>query len=164
MTAYNGLHNKEAMIGTVHNKWTVLSYSHQDPVSGNWYYNCKCICGNTGVVAGTTLRTGNSKQCRSCSAKIAGKKGLYGRTKNTDDLYIIKVGVYVKIGVSSDVKRRIKDIESACPYPVELLYHGVCEGQTEEEWHNKFKKFHHRGEWFKYNKIKDMIPKGNKHE
>ena len=148
MTAYNGLHNKEDMVGTVHGKWTVLSYSHKDPKSGNWYYNCRCECGNESKVIGSGLRRGTTTQCRSCSGKINGRKGLYSMARKATDLYFIRVGDYFKIGVSNNVRRRVRDIESQCPYPVELIYHGVGEAQDEELWHKVFEHRHHRGEWF----------------
>ena len=49
MTAYNGLHNKESVVGLSFNKWTVLEYSHKNS-SGNWFYLCKCECGVTSKV------------------------------------------------------------------------------------------------------------------
>jgi hypothetical protein len=146
MTAYNGLHKKEDMIGLRFNKWKVLDYSHKNKQSGNWYYFCVCDCGNQKVVSGTNLRTGISTQCKSCSNKTNGRKGLYSQTKG--DLYMIRVQDYVKIGVSQDVQRRIKDIGSSSPFDAILVYHGIGEAKDEELWHNIFKHRHHKGEWF----------------
>ena len=62
----------------------------------------------------------------------------------------IKCGDYVKIGVSNDVQRRLKDLQSSNPFNIELLYLGENEGCDEEMWHNIYNHRHHRGEWFKF--------------
>lgn len=67
-----------------------------------------------------------------------------------DDLYFIKQGNYVKIGVTNDIDRRLKDLQSSNPNPLELLYSGIGEGKDEQLWHNVFAHRHHRGEWFKF--------------
>jgi hypothetical protein len=55
--------NIDDMIGKKFGKWSVLSLSDKKDVSNNRYYNCRCECGNTGVVAGCKLRSGRSKSC-----------------------------------------------------------------------------------------------------
>lgn len=55
--------NIDDMIGKKFGKWSVLSLSDKKDVSNNRYYNCRCECGNTGVVAGHKLRSGRSKSC-----------------------------------------------------------------------------------------------------
>lgn len=55
--------NIDDMIGKKFGKWSVLSLSDKKDVSNNRYYNCRCECGNTGVVAGYKLRSGRSKSC-----------------------------------------------------------------------------------------------------
>ena len=81
MTAYNGLHDKEDMIGLRFNKWTVLEYSHKNERSGNWYYLCQCDCGALSQVKGSSLRNGNSKQCKKCANKENGRKNFILRMK-----------------------------------------------------------------------------------
>lgn len=154
------------IIGKQYNDWCVLSYSHQSK-SGNYFYNCVCICGNISTVSGSNLRYGGSLGCKSCACRRNGKKGLYARNINiakdngkkglyakniSNDLYFVRCGDYVKIGVSNDVKRRIKDMMTNTPHDFELEYHGVGEGADEEFWHNVFAHRHYRGEWFLFPK------------
>ena len=136
------------MDGKVFNSWTVLSFSHKHKDSGNYYYRCQCICGNIGIVSGSNLRQGGSTQCKSCSGRKNGRKALYAKANG--DLYFIKCGEYVKIGVSENVERRFRDLESSNPSPLEIIYHGPGEADDEEFWHNVYKHRHHRGEWYHF--------------
>jgi len=54
----------------------------------------------------------------------------------------------IKIGYSKDIKKRIKSLKTASPYPLLLL--GYIEGNMDDEkyYHEKFKKFHMEREWF----------------
>ena len=151
MTAYNGLHNKEDMIGVRFNKWTVLEYSHKNERSGNWFYICKCDCGNTATVTGTNLRNDKSKQCKSCATKVNGRKGIYAQNSETD-LYVIKCNDhYYKIGTTSNIEQRLRTIKSNNPYALTCVYHGKGRGNEEEFWHKYFKKHHWEGEWYVFN-------------
>jgi len=143
-------HNRYAdLVGQTFNDWTVMEYSHQSEQSGNYMWKVRCACGSESVVPGSSLKHGRTKQCRTCAGRERGKKGLYSQgRKRGGDLYMIRVGDYVKIGVSNNVKRRIKDIESCCPFNAELIYHGVGEAKDEEMWHKRHAACHHRGEWF----------------
>lgn len=134
------------IINKTYGKWTVIKLIDIAPKSGNFRYLCKCVCGNEKVVYGTKLRTGDTTQCKSCGNRQRGKKGLYAQSKQ--NLYIVKVGPYIKIGSTDNIKQRIKYLEGQCPFPIELVYHGVGEGREEEMWHDIFKHRHHRGEWF----------------
>lgn len=147
MTAKNGLHSIEEMLGKSFGSWTVLGFSHKREDSGNWYFDCVCKCGNTAKVPATRLRTGRSTKCKKCTGKEAGRKGLYSMSKK--DLYFIRCGEYVKIGSSDNVDRRLKDLQGSNPYTVKLIYFGENEGCDEEYWHSYFKDKHHHGEWFK---------------
>ena len=134
------------LTGQTNNSWTILGFSHQREDSRNAYWFARCKCGTESVINGSAFVLNRTKQCKSCSSKINGKKGIYARSKG--DLYMIRVGDYVKIGVSENVQRRIKDISSSSPFDATLLYHGVGEAKDEELWHNIFKHRHHKGEWF----------------
>ena len=54
----------------------------------------------------------------------------------------------VKIGISSNFKQRIRDLQSMCPYAVRVL--ATKDGQQRHElWlHRKFKSSRLKGEWF----------------
>jgi len=145
---------EDDMDGKKFGKWTVVSFSHRHPKAGNWYYSCVCDCGCENKLCGSKLRRGLTSQCRSCAGKINGRKGLYRKGlygKNAEkDLYFVRCGDYIKIGISGDVERRLKDLESSNPFELELIYRGVGEGGDEEFWHGVFKQRHHRGEWFEF--------------
>lgn len=134
------------LTGKSKNSWTILGFSHQRKDSRNAYWFARCKCGNESVINGSAFVLERTKQCKSCSSRINGRKGIYSKGKG--DLYMIRVNDYVKIGVSDNVERRIKDIGSSSPYNATLIYHGIGEASDEEMWHNIFKHRHHKGEWF----------------
>ena len=152
MTAYNGLHNKEDMIGLRFNKWTVLEYSHKHERSGNWYYLCRCDCGNTGTVKGANLRNNGSKQCKQCSGKVNGRKGIYAQNKD-NDLYVINCldlnnNDLYKIGTTSNLEERLRTMSSGNPFELEVTFYAKGKGHMEEYFHNMFKHLHWKGEWY----------------
>ena len=57
----------------------------------------------------------------------------------------------IKIGhTNNDIKARVYQLQTASPLPLTLI--GTIQGDKEKEVeiHNKFKKYHIRGEWFKF--------------
>jgi len=148
MTAYNGLHNKESIVGLSFNKWTVLEYSHKSS-SGNWFYLCKCECGNESKVSASNLRTGKSKQCKKCSGKTNGRKGIYAQNAATD-LYLVKCHDFYKIGTTLNMVERLRTMQSGNPYDISCLYYAKGRGVEEEFWHRKFRKNYWKGEWYMF--------------
>jgi hypothetical protein len=133
--------------GEQYGKWTVLDYVGEKGRGRNSYWKCQCVCGETREVCGSLLRTGKSTQCQVCSGKQNGRIGLYSKGKQ-QHLYIVRCGEFFKIGVSDNPERRIKDLETSNPFPIEVLYIGHNEGHEEKLWHDIFEHRHHRGEWF----------------
>jgi hypothetical protein len=127
-------------------KWTVLDSMGVDN-QRHKIYLCKCGCGKKGVVRGSDLRRGNSRQCQSCSNRINGRKGL--DASHGKDLYMVSCGEFVKIGSSDDVIDRVNRLAQIIPYPVKLEYFGPDEGYLEPLYHTIFEEFKHRNEWFK---------------
>ena len=141
---------KDIPVGTKYGSWTVLSFSHiQDNRAKSAYWNCKCVCGTEKAVSGTSLRRGQSTQCKSCRGREAAAETQLKYTHNSPHLYIVQCGEYVKIGSATDVKTRVAAIQSANPYEVSCLFIGEGLGHREKEMHDKLKNLHHRGEWFK---------------
>jgi hypothetical protein len=134
-------------VGSTWGQWTVLSYDGERGEGKNTYWLCRCSCGTEKAVCGTLLRRGTSTKCHRCSGKINGRRGLYGQ--KSSHLYIAKIGEYYKIGVSDNPKRRLRDMQTHCPYDITLtqVYYGA--GHEEEMWHEENKDSHHRGEWFR---------------
>lgn len=56
------------LTGQKFGKWTVLERSSNDR-NGNLRWLCRCDCGREKIVCGKSLRSGNSKGCRSCFVK-----------------------------------------------------------------------------------------------
>lgn len=55
---------------------------------------------------------------------------------------------FIKIGVTSDVGKRLLSLDSLSPYPIELLA-AAPGGTSQEAWvHAKFRGYRVRGEWF----------------
>ena len=63
-------------------------------------------------------------------------------------LYVARCGEYFKIGSSDNPERRIKDLQSSCPYPVTLEKIYWDRGSEEGAWLNHHEDRHHQGEWF----------------
>jgi predicted DNA-binding transcriptional regulator AlpA len=69
------------------------------------------------------------------------------------DVYFIRSGPYIKIGVADDIPQRLKDLQIGNPEKLELLR--VVKGgghDAEKYFHSVFEKFHIRGEWFHWDK------------
>jgi hypothetical protein len=73
-------------------------------------------------------------------------------------LYFIKVGDKVKVGTSSDVNKRMKQIQTGNPDKVEKLAEFEGFAEKESGIHKELSDIHVRGEWFKFgDKIKWVI-------
>jgi hypothetical protein len=107
------------------------------------------------VVSGTRLKKGS--RCIECSGRINGRKGLDSQAKNLP-CYFIRCGEFVKVGSSSDPKRRLKNMSSANPYPLTLIW--VDQVNNEKYWHNKLKSAHFKGEWYHFNKVCEIVDVG----
>jgi hypothetical protein len=133
------------MINQQFSKWTVLALVGSSK-HGKLVYRCMCDCGSIHNVGGSDLRTGGSTQCRSCSAKITGRKGLDAQVK--PNLYLVSCGEYIKIGSTDNVIKRLNNMKVGNPYPLILEYHGIGLGHLEPVLHTLYAEFHHQGEWF----------------
>lgn len=55
----------------------------------------------------------------------------------------------IKIGIADDVAARLGTLQTASPYEVRLLLELGGGKRREEELHDRFRKDHLRGEWFR---------------
>ena len=58
----------------------------------------------------------------------------------------------IKIGRSSDVERRRKQIQTGCPYEIKTIFILDGQGKLEPKLHkmlNEYRTAHFRGEWFR---------------
>ena len=81
---------------------------------------------------------------------------------NTDFSYVYFIGNYhfgfVKIGYSSCPERRLKQIQTGCPFNVSILGKMNGNAKKEKELHRKFQKNKTKGEWFVISdEIKNLI-------
>jgi hypothetical protein len=78
-----------------------------------------------------------------------------GKDKNQPDgLYLIKTGEFIKIGISQNIEKRIKSMETDNPHKIELLFYQKIENarKIESFLHKQLKEHNVKNEWFKLNK------------
>lgn len=66
-------------------------------------------------------------------------------------VYFLKHQEYLKIGLSNNIPKRIKDLRHSFPgviLSLEVL--GTTDNYTERELHLRFKRFRVAGDWFRY--------------
>lgn len=65
-------------------------------------------------------------------------------------VYILKAGPYYKIGRTTQIDNRIKQLKIQLPYEVEVVTHFPCERHavSERVLHEQFAEFRTNGEWF----------------
>ena len=59
-----------------------------------------------------------------------------------------KMSNMIKIGKANDVEKRLKQLQTSCPYELELLSYIPGDESLEKDIHKKFSEYRHRGEWF----------------
>lgn len=73
--------------------------------------------------------------------------------KGGRDLYIMQMAVTgdVKIGRSSDIDRRMGEIQTGCPHMVRVILRGPELGHQEQDLHKRLRRYKTKrrgGEWF----------------
>lgn len=65
-------------------------------------------------------------------------------------LYVLQCNNMLKIGVTNDIDKRIKNLQTGNAEPIELLYLEERKNPTKAEkfLHNYFQKNRKKGEWF----------------
>ena len=77
------------------------------------------------------------------------------------DLYILqsyKTGA-IKIGISKDVKRRVKSLQTGSPYKLKVILILKNRADLEKPLHNKLKKYKTKfgsGEWFSFDSLPSL--------
>ena len=63
-------------------------------------------------------------------------------------IYVIRCGSFSKIGYSKNPKQRLRELQCANPFPLELA--GTIPGSlaTESKLHTEYRHKHVRNEWF----------------
>ena len=65
-------------------------------------------------------------------------------------VYIIKAGKHTKVGISKNLQNRFKEIQTANPYVLELVFTKIVDNAqaVEKSIHKEYSNFHILGEWF----------------
>ena len=65
-------------------------------------------------------------------------------------IYFITDGNYVKIGVASNIKSRMKILQTGNPNELRVIHSEYSDFpyDLEKTYHDKYKKYHIRGEWY----------------
>lgn len=66
-------------------------------------------------------------------------------------IYLIRCGPYYKIGIATDIPRRLSTLQIGCPYPLKLVkaWPSLNPEQDERQIHSLLWEHNCRGEWFK---------------
>lgn len=69
---------------------------------------------------------------------------------NSGNVYVIRAGDFIKIGVAKDVATRLKTMQTGCPYLLEIIRTIPCARPFPFEHRLKayLHAHHYRGEWF----------------
>ncbi len=65
-------------------------------------------------------------------------------------VYVVQAnGYYVKIGRAQNISERLRSMQTASPVPLRLLAIPSRNPDDEKSFHQRLKKSHVRGEWFR---------------
>lgn len=64
-------------------------------------------------------------------------------------VYFVRVADYIKIGITLDIRKRLKTLEGQCPLLIECLAMVPGTREMEADLHRRFRPYHHRYEWFR---------------
>ena len=79
-------------------------------------------------------------------------------------VFLTSCGRYAKIGVTTDLERRVKSVQTGCPLEIRVKRIVVCDSRSEayrleKRLHQICADAHKHGEWFIWMKIKDRLTK-----
>lgn len=75
--------------------------------------------------------------------------------------YVIRSGPFVKIGTSSDIEKRVRELRISNPHEVEAVAVLAGGRAVEGSLHRRFKAYRHRHEWFRIEgELADWIERG----
>src|SRR5262245_20438799 len=77
------------------------------------------------------------------------KRRWQRRPRAEEVVYFIRAGDAIKIGVTRDVERRLRALATGSAVPLELLPTLPGGRRLEKKLHQRCRRFHVRGEWFK---------------
>lgn len=83
--------------------------------------------------------------------------------------YLMRADQFVKIGYTQDLAKRLEQIQTGNPHPVEIIASFVHQTETgarmmESTFHHKFRRHHIRGEWFRVRPVLKYFAKRAKED
>jgi len=77
--------------------------------------------------------------------------GLLKKKERSFMIYFVQAGINgpIKIGITNNINRRIKELEKEAPYELNILAEYPGGRKFEKRIHTMFQKFRIRGEWFR---------------
>lgn len=77
-------------------------------------------------------------------------------------VYMVRADKWLKIGVSHNVERRLKTMQTGCPHKLKLIQRFPLNSKSEafaleSLLHNHLKDCNRRGEWFDFKKVKKAM-------
>lgn len=73
-------------------------------------------------------------------------------------VYFMQAGDYIKIGYSATIHKRVKQLQTGCPYELKLLLALKGTLSTEKAFHKRFQEERYNNEWFNYSfRIREFI-------
>ncbi len=63
--------------------------------------------------------------------------------------YFIQGGGFLKIGIAKNPRQRLRELQTGCPYALELIAAFRGDTETEKLLHRRFAHLHSQGEWFR---------------
>lgn len=66
-------------------------------------------------------------------------------------VYVIRAGEFIKVGIARNLAKRIDQMQTGCPYEIEVLRAWPCSDPYayERKLHHMLRAYRYRGEWFK---------------
>jgi len=65
-------------------------------------------------------------------------------------VYFLRAGPFLKIGYATDIGKRIRELQTGCPYPISLVASIQGDRTAEGCLHRQFKSLRVNGEWFRF--------------
>jgi hypothetical protein len=104
------------------------------------------------------------EEYRACLSGEGGRKRMPKRERRTrvqplkgvSVVYFAGIaGGLIKIGTTVDLPGRLKKLQTGCPSTIKLLAVTPGGEALEQEYHNRFAEFRHRGEWFRGRPVRE---------
>lgn len=125
--------------GNRYGRWTVLREATKEETNGRkggTFWKCRCDCGNDGVIAGFSLRNGDSSSCgcynKEMIAKIGREKLFIDRTGKENHNYQNYIMKIIKYNSANDIIVEFEDIYKA---KVHCNYKEFINGLVKNPYH-----------------------------